>query len=391
MISRTLKSSFVKTLNLTLAASLAFGAMAPTAFAAPASDKNWKLKNVPLSKAIRVTSKSQAAGPAEAGAADVVTLAGGEKFDVSNELTAEYVKRDLITESEAQTLNEVRREVLQTTLRAALSEEFSGTLIANSSEGYVVTPSEAYTAGEASVTFNPIVSILQAPETPVSTDPAAQAGEQVPRSKFVARLKAFARFLNEAIIRSTVREFHSLKKHSKTVAHQADEVGISLNFKIELQLGVGSFNFSHNRGLVLDVGYNRKSHLVSLRTGMRQEQLGDGIGLPGVKFEVRRYMSVTDNGASKPVSAGHAWYPPAIPGLSLVVDSSDRYLAHGLAFGAGADILIPGTFLLNAVNDWKETEKRVTLFRIPDSVFEMYKTVVDTLLRRPRTCQAIFS
>lgn len=379
MITRTLKSVLAKTLSLTVVTSLALSAAAPAAFAASKDEKNWKLKNVSLSKAIRVSPKSKAIG-----SADVVTLDGGESFEIQNDLTAAYVQKELITESEAQSLNEVRREVLETTLRASLAPEFSGSMIAGSSEAYSLMPAEALTPNSATISFNPIKSVLEASEE--SAVPA-----KVGRKKFVERLKAFARFLNEAIIRSTVREFHSHRKQLKEVSAKADEVGLSLNFKVELQLGVGSFNFSRNGALVLDVGYNRKSHLVSLRTGLRKEHLGDGIGLPGVKVEIRRYQSVTDVGGKQPVSVGHAWYPPAIPGLSLVVDSSDRYLAHGLAFGAGADILIPGTFLLNAVNDFNETEKRVTLFRIPDRVFDMYRTVVDTLMRRPRSCQAVFS
>ncbi len=385
MDTRAFKPALLKFSKLIVATSIAVSSASPVAFAGSNSSeqKDWTLHKTKLSRSVKVRSKKARAGVASTSApVDVITLDSQTEIEIPSGFETAAVQRNEITADEAREIESIRHEILETTLQASLSENFNGTLIASNSEAYSIAPNSNVVNGDYQRSFNPVLSVLSASES----NPA----EQVPRSKFLARIKAFGRFLNEAIFISTAREFRNHRKQLKEVSPKADEIGLSLNFKVELQLGVGSFNFSRNGGVVLDVGYNRKTHLVSLRTGIRREQLGDGIGLPGVKFEVRRYKSISGIGKENPVSIGHAWYPPGVPGLSVVVDSSDRYIAHGLAFGAGADIVLVGTFLLNAVNEFRETEKRVTLFRVPDQVFKIYRDMVDLLLFRPRTCRAVF-
>lgn len=295
-------------------------------------------------------------------------------------LTPEQIAKDGLTAKEVAEFREIKRDILESTLRATLSPDFNGTGGTNGSDAYALVPK----GGSVSVSYqayNPITQTLTAPDV---------NGQAPTKKKLISRLVGFVKAMNEAIILSTYREFKNYRKAIKTNGKKMDEVGLSVNLKVELQIGIGGLSYAKTGALVLDLGYNRRDHAIMFRTGWRKEGLSGGMAFPAVKFEMRSYQ-LNSQAVADPKAKGHAWYPPAVPLVSLVLDSSDRYMAQGIVLSVNAGDLIPGGSFMNSVNEFEEIEQRRVLFKIPDRIFDFYNRAIKKLLGRPTSCAGVFS
>ena len=105
--------------------------------------------------------------------------------------------------------------------------------------------------------------------------------------------------------------------------------------------------------MVISIGYSKAIGRIVFRKGYRKESMGEGMAMSvGVKVEVRFYRR--HEGAVR--IEGSSWYPPFIPIMSLVADSSPGYSSEGIAFGFNVADVIPGTYLMNTVNRFVEID-----------------------------------
>lgn len=172
------------------------------------------------------------------------------------------------------------------------------------------------------------------------------------------KFKSFFSFLNKAVILSTRDAYKEYRAMRQIQKGKTAEWGIQIVFKPEVQVGMGSINITRNLPLVISIGYNRTLGRVVFRKGYRKEGMGEGLAMSiGAKVEFRFYRR--HEGAVR--IEGSSWYPPSIPMLSLVADSSPGYSSLGIAFGINIADLIPGTYLVNTVNRFVEFDSIHTI------------------------------
>ncbi|MBL7688568.1 MAG: hypothetical protein JNJ49_11075 [Bdellovibrionaceae bacterium] len=181
----------------------------------------------------------------------------------------------------------------------------------------------------------------------------------------ISKFKAFFSFLNRAIVLSTRDAYKEYRAMRTLQKGKTAEWGIQVVFKPEVQVGVGSVNITRNLPLVISIGYNKTLGRVVFRKGYRKEGMGEGSAMSvGAKVEVRFYRR--HEGAVR--IEGSSWYPPFIPIMSLVADSSPGYSSEGIAFGFNIADVIPGTYLMNTVNRFVEIDSVHTIgFNVPSN------------------------
>jgi hypothetical protein len=248
-------------------------------------------------------------------------------------------------------LQSARREVITASVKAILSGRLTGPAMMQGDRGVVISLSDDYLRGKKITTVEP-----------------TQAARANP-----SKLVQFAKMASEAVFTSTLLSAKNYGKASSEMSGNVIEAGISLNFKIELSLGLGGLNFSKNAGLLIEIGYNHKTHQVVFHYAQRKEKQSGGVSSPSVKAEIRLYQ-MTDHEELHSEFAGKSWYPPAIPLISAVLDSGGPYRAQGLVFGFTAGDWV-GLSVVNTENDYDEVQETKVLMTVSGPVDAVLMTV----------------
>jgi hypothetical protein len=116
-----------------------------------------------------------------------------------------------------------------------------------------------------------------------------------------------------------------------------------------------------------------------IRLARRTEEMDSGSAFSaGPKVEVRgwvkKHVQATESGAV----AGKTWYPPSLPIVGLVADTTAGYSEVGVVFGLNVSDFIPGSTFINTVNNFTETEKTFRFMKEPPL------TLIATKIREAR-------
>ncbi|MES2857490.1 MAG: hypothetical protein V4692_16585 [Bdellovibrionota bacterium] len=253
-------------------------------------------------------------------------------------------------------IQNARREVVSASLKAVLSGKLSGPMMIRGDRGVVLTFTDVFKKSQGITEANPL--------------------EEVRKNK--SKLKKFAEMANEAVITSTM---HAAKNY-ETASHEMDgrvvEAGLSLNFKIELQLGIGGLNLSKCGAAKFEIGYNHAKRQIVFHYGWRTEKQAGGISTPSIKFEPRIYQMIDLEEKSNEFT-GKAWYPPTpIPGVSFVFDSSGPYRAQGLVIGLTAGDWV-GLSLVNTEQEFSEVQKTKVWLTVSKPIDMIMMTVFNAV------------
>ena len=195
--------------------------------------------------------------------------------------------------------------------------------------------------------------------------PGAEVLNPHAKKTVMEKFKTFFSFINRAVVLSTRDAYKEYRAMRTLQKGKTAEWGIQVVFKPEVQVGVGSVNITRNLPLVISIGYNKTLGRVVFRKGYRKEGMGEGSAMSvGAKVEVRFYRR--HEGAVR--IEGSSWYPPFIPMVSLVADSSPGFSSEGIAFGLNIADVIPGSYLMNTVNRFVEMDSVHTIgFNVPSN------------------------
>ncbi|MDX9730442.1 MAG: hypothetical protein RBT63_01610 [Bdellovibrionales bacterium] len=182
------------------------------------------------------------------------------------------------------------------------------------------------------------------------------------RSKLVGAFQ----FVRDAIYTSAIEAYQYHRQVTREMRSHVKEYGIQIAFRLDVQIGMGNLNITKNLPVVLSFGYNREKRQLVFRSGFRQEKMSKGTAISvGVRMELRRYKLSVDEPdmpryTSRGSIQGQSWYTPSIPILSPVADSGRGFQSEGLAIGVNLADLVPGSYLLNTVNAFTESQKVYT-------------------------------
>ncbi len=275
-----------------------------------------------------------------------------DKFPTNSEDYTSY--RNLSDENKT-SIQRIRRDVVLALAKLSLKGKLNSLSIVQGNKAVHVEPNQK-SLDDADLTLvDPIDNALGLDSTNLVTY----------RSKN-SKLKSFLKMLNEAVLLST---FKSIKHHSESRTYMkkhSNEVGISIVFKAEFQFGIGDFNITKNLPININIGYKRDTREVIVSVGQRVERMNAGTAFSaGVKLELKKYSSI-NSPEDTIADVGTAWYPPSIPVLSMVGDSSPRTHATGVVFGLNVADLVPGLYFLNTVNAYSDRKLYVKHIKLPD-------------------------
>lgn len=311
------------------------------------SQLNWQVQGVSLPENVRIDVD-------EATGIETLRLPGGQNVVLEAPAGAaeDVAAFEKLSTEDQETLGSTRRDLMVAVSRLALAGKLSGLSLVQGTQAAHIAPS-AESLEEAGL----------AEIHPIESAAGIAANGTVAKD---GRLKKILKGLNEAIFLSTLRAARHHWDARKSMKGFANEFGLQIMLKGELQLGLGKISFTRNFPLLIYLGYRRDTREVMIRVARRTEKMGDGVSISaGLKAEIRHYRKITSSGTSLEIE-GVSWYPPAPPMFSMVADSSPTYRSMGLMFGINAADLIPGSYLVNTVNEYRDREIYVKAFTLPE-------------------------
>lgn len=251
-----------------------------------------------------------------------------------------------------------RRSIVLALTKLSLKNRLRSVSIVKGNKAAQVTPTLRSLELSNLVLVDPIAGALDLNDPNVTTY----------RNK-TSKLKAFLRMMNEAVILST---FKSIKQHSENrtyIRKYSNEVGIQIVFKAEFQFGMGDVNITKNLPITLNIGYRKDTGEVLISVEQRSERMDAGTAFSaGLKVELKKYskVNVPEDIADNFSNVGTTWYPPSIPMLSFVGDSSPVRNAAGIVFGINLADLIPGLYFINTSNNYSDRKIYSKSIKIPN-------------------------
>lgn len=251
-----------------------------------------------------------------------------------------------------------RRSIVLALTKLSLKNRLRSVSVVKGNKAAQVTPTQSSLESSNLVLVDPIASALDLNDQNVITY----------RNK-TSKLKAFLRMMNEAVILSTFKSIQQHSENRKYVRKYSNEVGIQIVFKAEFQFGVGDINITKNLPITFNIGYRRDTGEVLISVEQRSERMDAGTAFSaGVKFELKKYskVNVPEDLAASISNVGTTWYPPSIPMLSFVGDSSPTRNAAGIVFGINLADLIPGLYFINTSNNYFDRKVYSKSIKIPN-------------------------
>lgn len=346
--------------------------------AAAVSEMNLSLAELEIESSVKVeTVKSL-----EAGTEILVHLPNGENIEIPVNLAG----TDSLSPEEKEKAIEDAREILELTTNAILSDEFNGAMVVGTDQ--LANVLEASPDSVKALRHNWLKRAFQ-------INPEMYR----PMPKGLPFPDKFKRFISMSWQFIFVETVHAAIDYYKNIRSAPEflEFGISVDLKIEPQIFIGKFNptgkvkaLRRSYGLALELGFNKVSRRLFLRTRLRRERGSGGLGLPAVKAELKVFQ--TDG--TRSAQGGQSWYPVSPPVASFVLDRdhSGHYFAQGLTIGFNTGDLVPGSTLTNTFAHYQQTQDAVRLDVLPSLIHENLKKATRLILPRgPRTCTDLFA
>lgn len=244
----------------------------------------------------------------------------------------------------------------------------------------------------------------------IARAPFSQDSRVELRETSTTRFLAVISFIKDAVWESTIRAYWThqiIKVRNQKTRGNAIENGMQFVLRGEIQFGAGKHAIMKTLPLVLSIGYNKEKRTIAIRRGIRKEAMDGGSAFSlALKLEVKWYRltaDVVDSGDPREgwgSYRGESWMPPAPPIVSLVSDSGRGFQSWGLSFAFNGADVIPGSWLMNTVNSFEETQ-RVKYYSapLPDPAQWMRKFhrqvdesahIFDSAFTRGGRCEVLF-
>lgn len=309
------------------------------------SEIKWISEKVQLNSEIRVEADVKPG-------VDRLYLPQGDSLEVPSRQSAhpDVKEFDKLGAADQKALHQTRRDILLAATRMLFAKRLSSVSVVDGERAVHLVPEAKSVEAAQLQALHPI-------EDSLGVDPSEPKAGKV---------KQFLRFLNEAILLSTYEAAKSNWANRHALRGLTNEFGLQITLKAEFQLGIGRYNVLKNLPLMLSFGYRRDTREVMIRGGTRQEVMSGGTAISaGVKIEIRHYRRISGGDKGALQVEGISWYPPALPMISAVADSSPTYRSSGLVFGLNLADLIPGLYFVNTVNQFSDKEVFVRALRLP--------------------------
>jgi hypothetical protein len=344
-------------------------------------DLAWSSQDVALSTDVRIE-----ADPSNA-AREFLHLPDGERVVLENALDPKSKAAAIhqtLSDTERTELRRIRQDLVVAIARMAIAKRLTSVSIVSGEKARHLAPNED--------------SLQQKNLTPLNlmADVLSVGGEEP--AKQVGKLKTFLKFVNEAILLSTYQAGKDFVANRGELKGRTNEFGLQITLKAEFQFGMGKINITKNFPFVLSLGYKRDTRQILIRVGRRSESMTGGTAFSaGLKVEVRKYSMISTSAEPQRLTVeGVSWYPPSIPMMSLVADTSHTYRSMGMVFGVNLADLIPGMYFVNTVNGFSEKDIFLGSIRLPSMPAWIGKTATELNRWTKRSspvlsCEAVFA
>lgn len=294
------------------------------------------------------------------------------------------------------------RDVLEGVARLMLSgvNTPSAIIQANYAIANVLTP---IWSNSSAATFNPIASVLQGE---VTATPSR-------RPLIRERIRKIMAAIKDATYTSAIAAWKEDRKAVKALGGPWKERGFQVGLRVDIQVGIGKFNFTKNFPVMLSFGYNRDRRTIVFRHGFRHEAMEAGTAFQvGARVEFRFYsLHSYESLALDPRPQfskvkGKSWYPPSIPFIAPVLDYAPGFVSRGLTFGGNiSSVILPqsifldvGLSAMNTVVDFQETQREYSaeLSDAPEWMKQFHQKITETTANartsaRAVKCEMLFS
>ncbi len=316
---------------------------------------------------------------------EILHLPDQETLELSTPLSSAELAELQLSPEQIELAREDARQVLELTLKGALSKEFTGDISTTlNGPALALKPNDPATNRTVSDFFKRLFY------SPSSNSPSISR-------KVSEKFKQSIRNIWKFVFIETLQAGRDYYRQFKNNRSRFTEFGLALDIKLEPQIFISKFNptqkiklFSRSYGLFLEISYSRTEKRVMIRTRYRQEKGTGGLGLPAMKAEFKFFESDGRRGAYR----GKSWYPISPPLVSFVLDSSSHYFAQGITIGINSGDLVPGSTLTNTFTQFVQTDNtQINLERfVPtrDGLVDFQQRVLRV---KPtiRTCQQLLS